>query len=71
MSVTTLNILLTLATLLVSGPVKGIQTQGGDGSFSCFGEREREREKNKLKYLYHDNEGFNITIRSSDRTESR
>ena len=62
----TLSILIAL-TAIVCGLVKGSLTPEGEDSFSCFG----LKEKNKLKYLYPDNEGFNITIRSSARPESR
>ena len=67
MSVNTLSLVITFTAILAS-LVKGSLTQSqGDDSFSCFG----VKEKNKLKYLYPDSEGFNITIRSSARPESR
>ena len=68
MSVTALKIFITLP-VIMAGTVKAIETEREDESFSCFGETGSE--KNKLKYLYPDSEGFNITIRSSHRLESR
>ena len=68
MSVMALNIVITLP-LLMAGTVQAMRTDREEERFSCFGGEGSE--KNKLKYLYPDSEGFNITIRSSNRMESR
>ena len=67
MSLMALNIFITLSVIMVT--VKAIRREREEERFSCFGVTGSE--KNKLKYLYLDSEGFNITIRSSQRMESR